>query len=466
MTARPFAAAALTLLTLAATSLIAIGQAPRAPDPLLLSNVRILDVRAGRYLPAAAVLVVGDRIDAVLSAAPASVTPNTRRIDLGGATLVPGLGDMFATASPDGSADADFYYAMALAHGVTQYRVVGARLPWAASQRERSKSGQILAPRLAIGGPRLEQVAVPSFSIRTVADQLAVRREVAEQASTGSEWISVGPSTNAETYRAIVRAARAAKLRVSGQPGVTPVSELIRAGVEVIDRVGFMSRSTDDCEAELRARPDFPAADREAAGDYLWQHANAADVRPVVPAAARTRVFVAPMLASFNGVLDASDLAADPALAALPARLRDQLTARARPQAWPGAAAAAQAASARARLTKALASAGLRLVTGVDVESAGYTVPGAGVHRELTLLVKAGLTPAEAIRAATVNCAEMLGTEAWLGEIRQGFRADMVAVDGDPLSNIGDLRRIRLVVRGGEAVNPADLMAQARRAVR
>ena len=98
----------------------------------------------------------------------------------------------------------------------------------------------------------------------------------------------------------------------------------------------------------------------------------------------------------------------------------------------------------------------------MDVGSAGYNVPGAGVHRELALLVKAGLAPADAIRAATVNCAEMLGVAASLGEVKTRFKADLFAVDGDPLANIADLRRIRIVVRGGEALNPGELLAQAR----
>jgi hypothetical protein len=461
MNARPAA-----ILALAAVSVALAAQAPSTPEPLVLTNVRVLDVRAGRYVPAAAVLVTGDRIDAVLSAMPAAFPTNARRIDLGGATLVPGLGDMFAAASPDGSADADFYYAMALAHGVTQFRVVGARLPWAASQRERARSGEILAPRLAIGGPRLEQTALPSFTVRTVGDAAAVRREVGEQASLGAEWVSVGASTNPDTYRAIVRTARAAKLRISGQPGATPLSELVRIGVDAIDRVGFAARSIDEIEKELKNRPDFPAQDAAAAVDYLWQHAVAADLRPVVPAALRARVAVIPLLGSFGGTLDADELRGDPALAALPAKWKDGLLSRAHPASWSGAASAAQAAGARSRVAKALATAGVRLVTGVDVESDGYNVPGAGVHRELALLVKAGLTPAEAIRTATVNCAELLGSGATLGQIKVGFRADLIAVEGDPLANVGDLRRIKLVVRGGEALNPTTLLAQARRAVR
>jgi hypothetical protein len=461
---RPAFCSLLVALVAIAGGLVAAGAAMQpAPEPLLLAGARILDTRAGRYLAASAVLVVGDRIEGIFTSPPATLPANTRRIDLPGTTLVPGLGDMFAAASPDGSADADFYYAMALAHGVTQYRVVGARLPWAASQRDRARSGDILAPRLTIGGPRLDQQVTASFTARTVQDPQAARREVAEQAGLGAEWVSVGASATPDLYRAIVRGARAAKLRVSGEPGTTPLAELLRIGVDAVDRVGFFTRSMEEFEKELRGRPDFPAQNREAAVDYLWRRASAADLRPVVPKAARGRVTVIPLLASFNGTLDVEELRNDAAVGALPARWREGLTARAHPPAWPDA---AQAAGGRSRLAKALSVAGARLVTGVDVESAGYNVPGAGVHRELALLVKAGLAPADAIRAATINCAEMLGTAAALGQIAPGFKADLFAVEGDPLANVADLRRVRLVVRGGEALNPGELLAQARRAAR
>jgi imidazolonepropionase-like amidohydrolase len=197
---RPGPAVALVtlLLTLGAVMAAQRAAVPPAPGPLLLTGARVLDVREGRYLPAAGVLIGGDRVDAILAAIPASLPAGTRRIDLAGATLVPGLGDMFATASPDGSADADFYYAMALAHGVTSYRVVGARLPWAASERGRVAAGEIVAPRLWIGGPGLEQEGAMSFATRRVADAAAAAREVAAQASLGAQWVSVAGGTSPE----------------------------------------------------------------------------------------------------------------------------------------------------------------------------------------------------------------------------------------------------------------------------
>ena len=165
-------------------------------------------------------------------------------------------------------------------------------------------------------------------------------------------------------------------------------------------------------------------------------------------------------------MLGAEALKQDAALALLPARWRETLQGRAHPAGWPGAARAVQAADIRSRLVRHLVAAGARIATAVDVESSGYNVPGAGVHRELSLLVAAGLSAGDAIRAATVNCAELLGLEGSLGQIKVGFKADLIAVDGDPLARIEDLQRIKLIVRGGEILERDQLLAQARRAVR
>lgn len=78
----------------------------------------------------------------------------------------------------------------------------------------------------------------------------------------------------------------------------------------------------------------------------------------------------------------------------------------------------------------------------------------------------AGLTPAQAIRAATVDCADLLDAARTVGLVRVGGKADFFVVDGDPLRRVEDLGRIRIVVRGGEVLEPKDLLAQARRAAR
>jgi imidazolonepropionase-like amidohydrolase len=80
----------------------------------------------------------------------------------------------------------------------------------------------------------------------------------------------------------------------------------------------------------------------------------------------------------------------------------------------------------------------------------------AGLHghnpRELEWLVKAGLTPAEALRAATIDAARLLGLEGKVGEIKQGAFADIIAVAGDPTKDINAVEHVLFVMKGGQVV--------------
>ena len=93
--------------------------------------------------------------------------------------------------------------------------------------------------------------------------------------------------------------------------------------------------------------------------------------------------------------------------------------------------------------------AGIPLVAGTDA-IAGFTL-----HGELELYVKAGLSPAQALQVATLNGARYTGTLHDRGSIAPGKLADLVLVDGDPTTNIGDLRKVALVITQGKLISPA-----------
>ena len=94
--------------------------------------------------------------------------------------------------------------------------------------------------------------------------------------------------------------------------------------------------------------------------------------------------------------------------------------------------------------------AGGRIVAGSDAARPGVRL-GSGLHRELELLVGSGMTPREALRAATVDAAQILGTDH-LGVIAGGRAADLLVVDGDPASNVAVAREPVLVIRDGRIV--------------
>lgn len=107
-------------------------------------------------------------------------------------------------------------------------------------------------------------------------------------------------------------------------------------------------------------------------------------------------------------------------------------------------------------ITGAAHRAGVRILVGSDAPDP-YVFPGSAIHDEMGELVAAGLTPAEALRAATWNGAEFLGLTADHGSITPGKRADLVLLEGNPIEDIENVRRIRSVIFGGNLVDRAGL---------
>jgi imidazolonepropionase-like amidohydrolase len=95
---------------------------------------------------------------------------------------------------------------------------------------------------------------------------------------------------------------------------------------------------------------------------------------------------------------------------------------------------------------------GVIMVAGTDIG-----VPGHTLDREIELYVEAGFSPLEALQAATIVPARVLGKDRELGSISVGKRADLVVVDGNPLADIHALRKVRLVVARGRAYDPATM---------
>src|SRR6185503_3058197 len=107
----------------------------------------------------------------------------------------------------------------------------------------------------------------------------------------------------------------------------------------------------------------------------------------------------------------------------------------------------------RRRFIKTLYDSGVPFLLGSDAPQF-WNVPGFSAHRELGALVAAGLTPYQALRTGTVNVAKFLGEDGASGVVRQGARADLILVDGNPLQDIANTLRISGIVINGRWIGP------------
>ena len=109
------------------------------------------------------------------------------------------------------------------------------------------------------------------------------------------------------------------------------------------------------------------------------------------------------------------------------------------------------------RIVKALHDAGVPVVAGTD-----EGIPGYSVHREIELYVEAGLTPMEALQAATIVSARAMKMDAEVGTIERGKRADLVVLNANPLDSIHNIRSVRWTVQGGRVYDASALWQSVR----
>jgi hypothetical protein len=418
-------------------------QQPAAKLPVLVEGARILDVVRGRYLAPSFVLVENGRIRSVTPEVPPALPDATVRVKAAGSVLVPGLIDAHAWAAPAADVEADYFYLMGLAHGVTGHRVLNARTNWAVAQRERSITGAILAPRLWTSGRGINQGASPDRWLADAPDAAVAVGEARRQIDAGVNWIAGYEALPPDIFKALAGAARSTGVRVSGRPGASSMSDLAAAGVASIETLAF------------------PLKPRNGAAADPWPAAAARDLTALQARLVRGRVTLVPLMAAAMAAAFPDEAAADPSLELLPDPRRAALKGALGMVPAADALKARRAWTGRAAFLKRFVAAGGRVAAGTGFELSGYPVPGAGLHRELAALVRAGLAPIDAIRAATSTAAELVGARPGAVRFAPGADADFIVVSGDPLKKIEDLASITRVIRAGEVLDPKVLLARA-----
>lgn len=377
-------------------------------------------------------------------------------LDGEGAYVIPGLWDLHVHAV----ADAGAFFPLFLAHGVTGVRDMGGEPDSLAAVVARLASGELLGPRLVAAGPILDGPGhrwSPPF-VRHLETEEEARAAVAELARTGVDFLKVYSGLPPEVYRALAGEAAERGLPLAGHvPFAVPASlasGLGQASFEHADPGTAGLECVDDGEARLRSALGVWGG--SGYGPYLGELAalregrDAACVRDLHRVLRENGTRVVPTLG--NHVKDSAHVSWE-ALPLLDEPRRRSCLAtlelfhQAGDEERKGHHAAVLAD------VGALHRAGVRVLAGTDTPNP-CLVPGASLHDELALLVQAGLTPREALAAATVEAARFLGLADRLGTVEAGKTADLVLVRGNPVDDIGAVRNVVGVVFGGRLLHP------------
>jgi imidazolonepropionase-like amidohydrolase len=397
---------------------------------------RLIDGTGAPPIDDAVVIVRDGQIEAAGPAASVSIPRGMAREDATGKTIIPGLWDMHVHFE-------QVEWPMAqLAAGVTTARDCGNELELATGLRDAIAAGRVPGPRMLLAG--LIDGAPDGLGAFVAATPDEARRIVHRYHDAGYVQMKIYGSLPPALVPIVAAEAHQLGMTVTGHvPRGMNAREFLEAGADQINHIGYVLALFQGPAPQGQPRPplDLTTDAARETMEFLKAHHLVLD-----PTLARSEQGAHPKDVPFAKY--------EPGAAHAPPQLLEALNASGTsPAASPNRLLGLERLSA---LIPALVHAGVPVVAGTDL-----VVPGHSIARELELYVRAGLTPMEALQAATIVPARVMGHEADSGTVTAGKRADLVILDADPLASIGAVRQVHLVIAAGRAFAPAPLWQTA-----
>ena len=419
--------------------------------PVAFTHVKLFDADALKFLPDQTVVVTGGKISAVGAAASVKVPSGAKLIDGKGKTLVPGLWDVHMHVGDD------YTLIQELSLGVTSIRDPGNNDKLTIDRRTRAAAGQLLSPHVYPSslidgkGPNTAQVA----NVATSQDEaIAWVRKAKENGFTGVKFYG---TLNPDWLKPAIAEAHKLGLHVHGHvpQGIRP-ADAINAGYDELTHINWLMMQVmpDDVIKNSNGIMRFEGPGRYAKDVDL----DAPPMQSWIKLLVDKKVYSDPTMIAFESVYvpENGDLSPSyaPFVGTLPPttergfrsggfQVPKDLTRADFRKSW------AKMVEMLGRMHKA----GVPIAAGTD----GF---GIEIIHELEIYQEAGFSPAEALAAATIVPARLVGVEKTTGSVAVGKAADLVLVEGDPEKRIGDLRQTRVVMMDGKLMD-ADALRKA-----
>ena len=429
------------------------------------------------------VVISGQQISAVGPAASTPLPLRAQVVDAAGKFLIPGLADMHVhlTGAGEPTGSREFILPLLVANGITTVRDMGGKVEFLKHLRAEIDRGSLLrarrlGPQIFFTGPYLDGALpsfLPSIVVKTPAE---ARQAVNRLTSEGVDFIKVQSGLDRGPYFAIAEESKAKHIRFVGHvPDRVSALEASNAGQASIEHLTGVLLACSSEEDELRQEqfapdPQNATPEQSAARTRAWQ-GKLLDSYSEEKAAALFRTFAAngtwqvptfPVLVHLAFITPQTNLFNDPRIKFVPQSER---------KIWQEGVAGQLAAGSKSdfalrdeivkrslAIVGKMQAAGVRFMAGTDT-AAPNVFPGSSLHEELADLVSAGLTPMQALQAATKNPAEFLGKRQSQGTIAPGKVADLVLLDANPLDDIHNAQKIRAVILRGQLLDRSALDA-------
>jgi imidazolonepropionase-like amidohydrolase len=434
---------------------------------IALTHARLID---GTGAPAQAdqtIIITGGRIQAIGPTASVRAPAEAKVIDLSGKTVMPGLVMMHEHMFYPTGRLALFnemgwsFPRLYLAAGVTSLRTAGSVEPYTDLNLKRLiDGGRIPGPKMHVSGPYLDGAGSFATQFHVLTGPEDARRMVEQWATEGATSFKAYMYITRAELSAAISAAHERRLKVTGHLCAVGFTEAAALGIDNLEH-GIVV----DTEFVPGKRPDVCPAQTDTIANLTGLDIEGAPVRRMIRELVARKVSITSTLPVFEAFV--------PGRPPLQGRVLNAMTVDARAQYLIARAASSDrkdspwpvAFRKEMQFELAFARAGGRLLAGTDPTGNGGVLAGFGSQREVELLVEAGFTPLEAIRIATWNGAEYLGETDRIGHIATGTQADLVVVQGDPSTNIGDLEKVTIVFKDGVGYDSAKLIESVRGSV-
>lgn len=444
---------------------------------LALMHVTVIDGTGAPPKTDMTVILAGYRIVEIAKSGTVSTPRYATTIDATGSFLIPGLWDMHA--HPDDPElwpvnppprEKELLLTLLIANGVTGIRDMGGDLKLLQEWRLRAADGSMIGPHILACGPLLDGPKPMWPGSIAISNPEQGRQAVRDLKRQRADFVKVYSLLPRDAYFAIADEAKRLKIPFAGHvpDSVTP-AEASDAGQASEEHLLQIIESCSDREAlttkmtELRESGATPIERRRAYIETILATYDEKKAEALFAKFVKNNTWVTPTVIVWQNNASFEDDSAKYAerMKYLPRYIREywdpQKNAHLKNRSPERLAAEKLLVKKYLEVIGAMQRAGVKLMTGSDFGANPLLFPGWGVHDEMALLVKAGLTPMQAIQAATKNPAEFLGRDKSVGTIEKNKLADMVLLSANPLEDINNTRKIAAVFFQGKMYDRASL---------
>lgn len=436
----------------------------REPDGVALLGATLIDGSGGPPLQASAVVVRRGRIESVGPRASFHLPERTVEVDLTGRWIMPGLVDAHVHLVDPQAGVARWSMTRYLAWGVTTVRDLHGPLRSALAVRRELDRGWRPGPRVYSAGSMVDGAPSTYPDAQTARTARDARRAVDRLVNAGADLVKVYTRVDRTLMGPLLEEARTFNLPVAGHLGLTDAVTAARRGLATLEHLSGIPEAAASDPGPLFAAHERSFFAGWTAFERAWGSLDSAALDRVAGVLAARNVIVVPTLVLHETLsrLDEPWSLSDTMLAAVPEEEQERWNVMdmIRRAGWGGNdfASFRRARPVQDRFLRIFQSKGGRIAVGTDAANQ-MMIPGYAAHRELELLVRAGLTPAEAISAATRNGALALRVDS-LGLIAPGKVADLVVLSRDPLDDIRNTLAIEHVMSRGRMLSPDSIRAR------